>query len=61
MPGSADVALTLASAIIFLRVGDQVVVVPASAVNSHFVTVATAGTLPEAAVVGSLYVVLRAV
>jgi hypothetical protein len=43
-----------------LAVGDKVVVIPASAGNSHFVTVATAGTLGEAAVVGSLYVVLRA-
>lgn len=42
-----------------LKVNDQVLVIPAAAGNSHFVTVATAGTLPEAAVVGSLYVVLR--
>lgn len=43
-----------------LVVGDKVVVIPAAAGNSHFVTVATIGTLGEAAVVGSLYVVLRA-
>lgn len=43
-----------------LAVGDKVVVIPAAAGNSHFVTVATAGTLGEAAVVGSLYVALRA-
>lgn len=43
-----------------LAVGDKVVVIPASAGNSHFVSVATAATLPEAAVIGSLYVVLRA-
>jgi len=44
-----------------LAVGDKVVVIPAAAGNSHFVTVATAGTLGEAAVVGSLYLVFRAV
>ena len=43
-----------------LAVGDLVAVIPAVAGNSHFVTVATAGTLPEAAVVGSLYIALRA-
>ena len=43
-----------------LVVGDKVVVVPAVAGNVIFYTVATAGTLPAAAVVGSLYVVLRA-
>lgn len=42
-----------------LETGDRVLVSPASAGNSHFVTVASNGTLPEAAVVGSLYVVLR--
>jgi len=42
-----------------LQVGDKVVVVPAAAGNCHFVTVATAGNLGEAAVIGSLYVVLR--
>ena len=44
-----------------LQAGDKVLVIPAAAGNCHFVTVATAGTLPEAAVVGSLYVVLRAI
>lgn len=43
-----------------LRVGDQVLIAPAAAGNAQFVTVATLGTLPQAAVVGSLYVVLRA-
>lgn len=42
-----------------LKVGDKVLVFPASAGNTKFLTVATAGTLPEAAVVGTLYVVLR--
>lgn len=43
-----------------LAVGDVVVVLPASAGNSHFLAVTADHTLPEAAVVGSLYLVLRA-
>lgn len=43
-----------------LSVGDKVVMIPAVAGNSIFYTVATAGTLPAAAVVGNLYVVIRA-
>jgi hypothetical protein len=43
-----------------LKVGDLVAHIPAVAGNSIFYTVATAGTLPAAAVVGDLYVVLRA-
>ncbi len=43
-----------------LAVGDLVVVIPATAGNAIFYTVATAGTLPVDAVVGRLYVVLRA-
>jgi hypothetical protein len=43
-----------------LKVGDLVVHVPATAGNAQFLTVATAGTLPVAAVVGDLYIVLRA-
>jgi len=39
---------------------DIVLVIAASAGNAHFVEIATAGDLGEAAVVGSLYVVLRA-
>jgi hypothetical protein len=42
-----------------LAVGDKVLMVPAVAGNSIFYTVATAGTLPAAAVVGNLYVILR--
>lgn len=42
-----------------LVVGDKILILPAVAGNSMFVTCATAGTLPQAAVVGSLYVVLR--
>lgn len=43
-----------------LKAGDKVVVVPAAAGNSHFVTVATDGNLGEAAVIGSLYIAHRA-
>lgn len=50
-----------------LAVGDKVIVVPvpagtpASTTGTYFLTVATAGTLPAAAVVGSLYIVIRSV
>lgn len=44
-----------------LLVGDRVVMIPAVAGNSIFYTVATAGTLPAAAIVGNLYLVLRAI
>jgi hypothetical protein len=44
-----------------LRVGDRVVMIPAVAGNSIFYTVATAGTLPAAAIVGNMYIVLRAI
>lgn len=43
-----------------LAVGDKVLILPASAGNAQFVSCATKGTLPQAAVSGSLYVVLRA-
>lgn len=43
-----------------LKVADKVLILPAVAGNAQFVTVAVAGTLPQAAVVGSLYVVVRA-
>jgi hypothetical protein len=43
-----------------LVVGDRVLILPATAGNAQFVTCATAGTLPQSAVSGSLYVVLRA-
>lgn len=42
-----------------LKVGDYVVHVGAAAGNAIFYTVATAGTLPAAAVVNDLYVVFR--
>lgn len=50
-----------------LAVGDKILALPvpagtpASTTGAYFGTVATAGTLPFAAVVGDLYVVLRAV
>jgi len=43
-----------------LQVGDIVIHIPATAGNSSFSTVTTAGTLPAAAVVGDLYMVTRA-
>lgn len=50
-----------------LLVGDKILVVPVAAgtpantTGTYFLTCATAGTLPAAAVVGNLYVVLRSV
>lgn len=43
-----------------LEVGDLVAMIPATAGNADFITVATAGNLGQAAVVGNLYLVLRA-
>lgn len=43
-----------------LAVGDLLVHIPATAGNAAFETVATAGTKPSAAVVGDLYIALRA-
>jgi hypothetical protein len=43
-----------------LAVGDLLVHIPATAGNAAFETIVTAGTKPSAAVVGDLYVVLRA-
>lgn len=43
-----------------LAVGDLVAIVPAALGTSMFVTVATAGDLGQAAVVGSLYIAFRA-
>lgn len=43
-----------------LQVGDRVVMIPAVAGNSVSLLVATAGTLPVAAVTGNTYMVLRA-
>jgi hypothetical protein len=50
-----------------LQVGDRIIVVPvadtppAGTTGTYYLTCATAGTLPAAAVVDNLYVVLRAV
>lgn len=44
-----------------LAVGDKVLHIGAAAGNAQFVTVAVAGTLGIAAVIGDLYVVIRAV
>jgi len=44
-----------------LAVSDYVIHIPATAGNAIFYTVATAGTLPAAAVVGDMYIVMRAV
>ena len=44
-----------------LAVGDILVHIPATAGNSSFGTVVTAGTAPATAVVGDLYVAIRAV
>lgn len=42
-----------------LKVGDQLIHIPAAAGNSAFEVVATAGTKPSAAVIGDLYIALR--
>lgn len=44
-----------------LQVGDKVIHIPATAGNSNFRSITTAGTLGAAAVIGDLYVALRAV
>jgi hypothetical protein len=58
---SAIVATNVSTTVDFgaLKIGDKVVQIPATAGNAHFLPIVTAGTLPEAAVVGDLYVVLR--
>lgn len=43
-----------------LKVGDRLVHIPATAGNAQVEVIATAGTKPSAAVVGDLYMVLRA-
>ena len=42
-----------------LKVGDQVLMIPATAGNADLITIAVAGDLGQAAVVGNIYVVLR--
>lgn len=59
---AAIVATNVSQTIDFaaLAVGDQVLMIPATAGNADLITIATAGTLGQAAVVGNIYVVLRA-
>jgi hypothetical protein len=58
---AAIVATNVSQTIDFasLAVGDKVMMIPATAGNADFITIATAGNLGQAAVVGNLYVVLR--
>ncbi len=42
-----------------LAVGDQVLMIPATAGNADLITISTAGDLGQAAVIGNIYVVLR--
>jgi hypothetical protein len=42
-----------------LKVGDKVVMIPATAGNADFISPSVAGDLGQAAVVGNLYLVLR--
>lgn len=44
-----------------LKVGDKVAMIPATAGNADFITVAVAGDLGQAAVVGNLYLVFRTI
>lgn len=43
-----------------LAVGDKLIHIPASAGNSNWAAVSVAGTAPAAAVIGDLYIALRA-
>lgn len=43
-----------------VKVGDQVLMIPATAGSADLITIATAGDLGQAAVIGNIYVVLRA-
>lgn len=43
-----------------LKVGDQVLMVPATAGSADLITITVVGTLGQAAVVGNAYLVLRA-
>lgn len=63
MLAAAIVATNVSQTIDFgaLQVGDLVAMIPAVAGNADFITVATAGDLGQAAVVGNLYLVLRPV
>lgn len=43
-----------------LRAGDKLIHIPATAGNSNFEAIVTNGTKPSAAVIGDLYIALRA-
>lgn len=43
-----------------VAIGDQVLMIPATAGNADLITITVAGDLGQAAVVGNIYVVLRA-
>jgi len=43
-----------------LAVGDKVIMIPATAGNADFISIATAGDLGQAAVVGNIYIAFRA-
>lgn len=59
---AAIVATSVSQTVDFaaLRVGDQVLMIPATAGNADLITIATISDLGQAAVIGNIYVVLRA-
>lgn len=59
---AAIVATSVSQTVDFaaLRVGDKVVLIPAAAGSADFITVSVAGDLGQAAVIGDLYLVMRA-
>lgn len=59
---AAIIATSVSTTVDFgaLKVGDLLIHIPAAAGNSAFESIVTAGTKPSAAIVGDLYVVLRA-
>lgn len=58
---AAIVATNVSQTIDFavLKIGDQVLMIPATAGNADLITITVAGDLGQAAVVGNIYVVLR--
>lgn len=59
---AAIVATSVSQTVDFaaLAVSDRVLMIPATAGNADLITVAVAGNLGQAAVIGNIYVVLRA-
>lgn len=59
---AAIVATSVSTTVDFaaLAVGDKLIHIAAAAGNANFEVVATAGTKPSAAVIGDLYIALRA-